>query len=107
MWCLSRLGARRLFYGPINQVLPAATVSRWVETLAKAKNTGDAIAALAARTGDAARDLSEGTLALARKAIGEDERALAAIEGDGERDMAALGRIFGEELPPGLVVADE
>ena len=25
LWCLSRLGARKLFYGPINQVLPAAS----------------------------------------------------------------------------------
>jgi len=107
VWCLSRLGARRLFYGPINQVLPATTVSRWVEALAKAKNTGDAIAALAMRTGDASRDLSEGTLALARKALGDDERALAVLEGESERDMAALGRIFGEELPSGLVVAGE
>ena len=23
LWCLARLGARKLFYGPINQVLPA------------------------------------------------------------------------------------
>ena len=25
LWCLARLGARKLFYGPINQVLPSAT----------------------------------------------------------------------------------
>ena len=33
LWCLSRLGARKLFYGPINLVLPPATVSRWVVAL--------------------------------------------------------------------------
>ena len=34
--CLQpRLGARKLFYGPINQVLPAATAARWVDGLAK------------------------------------------------------------------------
>ncbi len=30
LWCLSRLGARKLFYGPINLVVPAATAARWV-----------------------------------------------------------------------------
>ena len=33
LWCLSRLGARKLFYGPINLVVPPATVTRWAEAL--------------------------------------------------------------------------
>ena len=33
LWCLSRLGARKLFYGPINLVAPPATVTRWAEAL--------------------------------------------------------------------------
>ena len=33
LWCLARLGARKLFYGPINQVIPATTATRWVEAL--------------------------------------------------------------------------
>ena len=33
LWCLSRLGARKLFYGPINLVIPPAAVARWVEAL--------------------------------------------------------------------------
>ncbi|MBI3681779.1 MAG: Hsp70 family protein [Acidobacteria bacterium] len=107
LWCLSRLGARRLFHGPINQVLPAATVSRWVEALAKANGAAEAIAAMAARTGDAARDLSEAALALARKSIAGNEAALAVLEGETGRDLAALGRVFGEELPSGLVITAE
>ena len=35
LWCLSRLGARKLFYGPINQVLPVQAATRWVEALLK------------------------------------------------------------------------
>ena len=31
LWCLARLGARKLFYGPINQVVPPSTAARWVE----------------------------------------------------------------------------
>jgi molecular chaperone DnaK (HSP70) len=104
LWCISRLGARKLFYGPMNQVLPAATVSRWVEALAKAQKAAEAIATIAARTGDATRDLSEATMALARRAIGEDDALLAVLEGESDRDRAAL---FGEELPSGLVFAGE
>ena len=33
LWCLSRLGARRLFRGPINQVFSPSVVARWVETI--------------------------------------------------------------------------
>ena len=33
LWCLSRLGARQLFYGPANQVLAPSVASRWIETL--------------------------------------------------------------------------
>src|SRR5499427_2362086 len=33
LWCLSRLGARQLFYGPINLVVPPATMARWVDAV--------------------------------------------------------------------------
>ena len=33
LWCLSRLGARKLFYGPINLVVPPAAAARWAEAL--------------------------------------------------------------------------
>ena len=50
LWCLGRLGARKLFYGPINLVIPPATVSRWVDTLLRLPAAGDALAAMARRT---------------------------------------------------------
>ncbi|MFN7937563.1 MAG: Hsp70 family protein [Bryobacteraceae bacterium] len=104
LWCLSRIGARTLFYGPINQVVPASTVTRWVEAVAKTskQNTADALASMAAKTGDASRDVAEATRNLARKTIGDEPSVLAILDGEGERDM---GRIFGEELPSGLVLA--
>src|SRR5260370_25885209 len=61
LWCLSRLGARKLFYGPINQVLPVQTATRWVEALLKITNSQDAVVAIARRTGDATRDLAPAT----------------------------------------------
>src|SRR5262249_60204510 len=61
LWCLSRLGARKLFYGPINLVVPPATVTRWVEALLKIPTAGDALASMARRTEDPTRDLPQAT----------------------------------------------
>src|SRR6185369_6871953 len=47
LWCLARLGARKLFYGPINQVLPPATAARWIEALLKTPKASDAFGAMA------------------------------------------------------------
>ena len=100
LWCLSRLGARKLFYGPINQVLPAQTATRWVEALLKIPKSDDAVVAIARRTGDATRDLAPATRDLIRARI--PEALVPALEGEADQD---LGKIFGEELPSGLVVA--
>jgi len=107
LWCLSRLGARQLFYGPINLVVPPATVGRWVETLVKVATAGDALAAMARRTEDPTRDLPAALRETVRKkleSLPHAERLLAVFEGE-EEDDRALGRIFGEELPSGLVLA--
>lgn len=98
LWCLARLGARKLFYGPINQVLPAATVSRWVDALLKVPKSADAVAALARVTGDATRDLPPHTLETVRRALPDLN-----LEAEPTGDLAAMGKIFGEELPSGLV----
>jgi molecular chaperone DnaK (HSP70) len=98
LWCLARLGARKLFYGPINQVLPASTVSRWLEPLLKIQKAEDAVAALARRSGDATRDLPAATLDLVRRAFpGLD------LDAEPSDNLAAMNKIFGEELPSGLV----
>src|SRR5580698_9838762 len=47
LWCLARLGARKLFYGPINQVLPASTALRWVEALLKIPKAEQAVGSMA------------------------------------------------------------
>ena len=108
LWCLSRLGARELFYGPINLVVPPSTVSRWVEALLPIDNAGDALAAMARRTEDPVRDLAPALQATVRKrleAMPHADRYLAVLEGE-EEDSQTLGRIFGEELPSGLVLGE-
>ena len=98
LWCLTRLGARKLFYGPINQVLPPATAARWVDTLLKVPKAVDTIAALARITGDSTRDLPPHTLETVRRAFPDLN-----LEAEPTGDLAAMGKIFGEELPSGLV----
>jgi hypothetical protein len=103
LWCLSRLGARQLFYGPSNQVLAPSVASRWIETLINIPKADDALVSLARHTGDPVRDVSATTFATVRTRLA-DSPLLAQLEGDAERDERALGRIFGEDLPSGLVL---
>ncbi|HEX5431797.1 MAG TPA: molecular chaperone DnaK, partial [Bryobacteraceae bacterium] len=98
LWCLARLGARKLFYGPINQVLPPSTAARWIEKLIKTPKAEEAVASMARRTGDATRDLGTQSLALVRRTFPDLD-----LEAAPREDLAAMGRIFGEELPSGLV----
>jgi molecular chaperone DnaK (HSP70) len=109
LWCLSRVGARKLFYGPINLVVPPAAATRWAEILLKIPNAGDALASIARRTDDPTRDLPPATRDAVKKkleTLPHAERLLAVLEGE-EQDDQTLGRIFGEELPSGLVLAPE
>ncbi len=105
LWCLSRLAARKLFYGPTNLVIPPAAVTRWVEALINIPQAGDALAAMSRRTDDPMRDLPiaarEG---VKRKLQTLPHAARLAAVLEGEEDDSALGRIFGEELPSGLVL---
>ncbi len=103
LWCLSRLGARQLFYGPANQVLPPSVASRWSEALIAVPKAEDALISLARRTGDPVRDVSAATFAAVRGRLSAPQ-AMAQLDGDAERDEGALGRIFGETLPSGLVL---
>ncbi|PYT30028.1 MAG: molecular chaperone DnaK [Acidobacteria bacterium] len=108
LWCLSRIGARELFYAPINQVLQPATVTRWVEALLPSPPTAETLASLGRRTDDPTRDLSSATRDAVRQKLAAQPRSaqlLAIFDGEEERDERALGRIFGEELPSGLVLS--
>ena len=65
----------------------------------KIEKARDAVAAIARHTGDASRDLPAATLGMVRRAFPD-------LDPDAEEqpDLAALGRVFGEELPAGLVI---
>lgn len=106
-WCLARLGARKLFYAPVNQVLPAALIGRWVESIAKVDGAGECMARLAQVTGDAARDLPPSTIEMVRRAAEGQLEWLAILDGEAAGDLDSLGRVFGEQLPSGLVLGHE
>jgi hypothetical protein len=101
LWCMARLGARKLFYGPINQVLPASTAARWIGAVIKLPKAEDAVAAIAQRTGDATRDLPAATLDQVRQAFPEID-----LDAQPADHLAAMGKVFGEELPAGLVFGE-
>lgn len=104
LWCLSRLGARQLFYGPANQVLPPSTAARWIEALLKVPEAHEALAAIARHTGDPVRDVPPVVFDAVRAQLTGD-RDLALLEGEDTRDERLAGRIFGESLPSGLKLA--
>jgi hypothetical protein len=104
LWCLARLGARKLFYGPNNQVLPTTVVTRWVEALLKVPGAEEALASLAQQTGDMSRDLPRPIVEAVRARLEASKPELIPVlEGEQASDLDRLGRVFGEELPSGLV----
>jgi hypothetical protein len=103
-WCLARIGARKLFYGPVNQVLPAASAVRWIESIAKLKGAEECIARMGQATGDAMRDLPPASLEMVRRTLAGTPEVLALFEGEGLSDLESMARVFGEELPSGLVL---
>lgn len=103
LWCIARIGARKLFYGPINQVLPASTAARWVESLAKVPGAAETLVRLAQKTGNVTLDVNPQTTALVRKLVADDPDLEALLSGETQGDF---DRVFGEELPGGLVLGD-
>jgi molecular chaperone DnaK (HSP70) len=110
VWCLSRLGARKLFSGPVNLVAGSAIVARWVEALLRLPHTPallEAAVHMSQITGDSARDLAPATLQLVRSACETSAQAgdlLRQLSGEPD-SLASSSRIFGEELPAGFVLA--
>jgi molecular chaperone DnaK (HSP70) len=110
LWCIARIGARELFYGPVNQVLPVSAVTGWVKALLPLPQASEALSSIARRTGDPTRDFPAPLFAQVRQKLEQDpdaEHLLAILDGTQARDVHDLSRIFGEELPSGLRVAVE
>ncbi|WP_029247074.1 Hsp70 family protein [Schlesneria paludicola] len=109
LWAIGRVGARQPVYGPLNSVVPAESVARWLTKLAEFKLKDNMVPfttmQLARKTGDRYRDLDD----VARR---EALRMMDRFAGsDHYRDLvtevktletADQSLIFGEALPKGL-----
>ncbi|MGL6073575.1 MAG: Hsp70 family protein [Fimbriiglobus sp.] len=114
-WSLTRLGARKPFYGPLNTILHPAIVEAWLEKLLTITPTNDhermawgfAIAQLARRTGLRGIDISDDfrpTLAAKLQEVNVPKawpEMILELSTDTNDDA---GRLFGESLPIGLKI---
>ncbi len=115
-WALSRLGARELLYGSVDRVIPPEEVAGWIGTLLAGKwpdtkPVGMALAQMARRTGDRARDLETAAIEKITAWMTADaqSRELFASHLQYLQRVVPLARqeestIFGEALPAGLVL---
>jgi molecular chaperone DnaK (HSP70) len=116
LWALSRLGARELLYGSVDRVVPPAEVMDWIEALlagrwTDSKPVGVALAQMARRTGDRARDLEPAAIdkivawmtadAAAEELFTSHLPYLQQVVPLARQEESA---IFGEALPAGLVL---
>ena len=113
-WALGRLGARQPLYASVHHVLPPATAQDWLAQVAvivpdwaSQEAAAFAVAQIARATGDRARDLPEDL----RMRIAEQLQAAQAAPSWAAMvrevtmlDEADQRRVFGEALPPGLVL---
>lgn len=114
LWCLSRIGARELLYGPVDRVVAPGEAAAWLEwMLAHTWNltgpAGDAMVQMARKTGDRARDIDA---ALANRVAAWLEEHGIAEKAKPIKEIVALEKqeenaIFGESLPSGLILREE
>jgi hypothetical protein len=115
-WALSRLGARELLYGSVDRVVPPGQAVDWIETLLAGpwpdpKPVGIALAQMARRTGDRARDLEPSAIdkivawmtadAATEEIFAPHLKYLQQVVPLARQEESA---IFGEALPAGLVL---
>ncbi len=116
LWALSRIGARIPFHGSLDKVVPARKISTWLNKLLsnnpEASNAlAHALVQLARSTGDRGRDLPDtdkGSIIKWLDNVPNGEQYKELIN----NPESALGKkeqewIFGESLPPGLVISSE
>ena len=112
VWLLGKLGARHLFFGPLDRVVPPEEVSRWLKEL----RTRDvepsrplflAVMAMARFTGDRARDLTRAEREEVRmwlETLGaKQEDVITPVMEMVPLEQEDKSYSFGEALPNGLI----
>ncbi len=109
-WAVGRIASRVPFHGSSHNVIPAETVSLWLQPLLKTDwkkvpQAGFAATLIARMSGDRARDLDEPVrLAVIEKLklSKSPESWIEMVESFKELNETEAKQIFGEALPPGL-----
>lgn len=114
-WAVGRIAARVPFHGDQHNVIPAEQVAQWLSQILsvdwkKIPQAGFAATLIARMSGDRARDLDEAN----RNQVIEKLKASKSpaswqqmVESYKELDAQEEKQIFGEALPPGLVLIKE
>lgn len=113
LWALGRVGSRQPIYGPLNGVIPSASVTPWVNELIALKpdtnRTRDALKLalmiMARKDPDRSLDLDEALRIKARRALEElglGENLTAALMEYQPLGREATDQALGESLPIGL-----
>jgi hypothetical protein len=114
MWVLSRIGSRIPLYGPLNVVVPARTVTGWIKQILetewrKPNQTAFCVVQMACFTGDRERDLDANLrdrITERLRGLEDDERLAQRLYEILPLSASEQGRVFGEELPEGLHLAE-
>jgi hypothetical protein len=117
-WCLGRLGARVLLYGPANACVPTERASAWLRVILDRASADDrtasdaifAISQIARVAGDRARDLdlelrTEAIRTL--EALGTSEAVIEPVRTYQDLAIAAESEALGDSLPAGLRLRSE
>jgi DNA-K related protein/Hsp70 protein len=112
-WSLTRLGARRLLYGPLNTIIHPDLIAGWIDALlpfepghpAEVTAWGFCLAQLARRTGQRALDVDEALsqrVAARLRQFSLPPGWIRMVEEIVERQAEEQSQVFGESLPIGL-----
>ena len=112
LWALGRLGARQPFHGSVHGVVPSEVAARWIDALLaldwrRRRMAAFAAAQLARLTGDRVRDLDPDRRAQVLErltASGAAPSWARMVSEVVQLDAADEQALFGESLPPGLVL---
>jgi len=113
-WAISRIGARELFYGSLDRVVPPEEVESWITTLAdkqwrNQQAAAKAVVQMARKTGDRGRDINPQVVETVAEWLAENDmlhdmsKYLTSVIPMASEEKT---EIFGETLPAGLILTD-
>jgi len=110
-WCVARLGARQLSYGPLNCVVDTQEVENWLQEMLNSPrndpNFDLALMQCSRLVGDRYRDLSSGirqSVIEAMKSRGCSSHYIQLVQAGGQLVGEDTGQILGDSLPLGLTL---